>query len=421
MTDLLLEHLRDARRRTLALVDDLSDDELTVSKLDIVNPFLWELGHVAFFHDAFIRGHLDGQAPLLEGAARIYDSFKVDHDDRWDLPLPNRPDTLDYMKSVADDVEARLSNGGAGDREYCYRLTTLHEDMHGEAFVHMRQALGYPVPPMLDAVEDESGPWPGDVGVSGGRFMLGASPDTEDFVFDNEKWEHAVEVSEFRIARAPVTNAEFMEFVDGGGYDKEELWSAEGWVWRSKFEVCSPEYWRREGDGWKVEQFGEIDDLAPHRPVIHVGYHEAQAFCAWAGRRLPTEAEWEMAASLDPATGNKRRYPWGDATATSTHANLEGRLQGCVDVAAHAAGDSAVGCRQMIGNVWEWTDCAFYPFPGFVVDLPYREYSAPWFGYRKVLKGGAFTTRARLVNNTYRNFFTPDRRDIFAGFRTCAL
>jgi len=251
MTDLLLEHLRDARRRTLALVDDLSDDELTVSKLDIVNPFLWELGHVAFFHDAFIRGHLDGQAPLLEGAARIYDSFKVDHDDRWDLPLPNRADTLDYMKRVADDVEARLSNGGAGDREYCYRLTTLHEDMHGEAFVHMRQALGYPVPPMLDAVEDESGPWPGDVGVSGGRFMLGASPDTEDFVFDNEKWEHAVEVSEFCIARAPVTNAEFMEFVDGGGYDKEELWSAEGWVWRSKFEVCSPEYWRREGGGWK--------------------------------------------------------------------------------------------------------------------------------------------------------------------------
>jgi ergothioneine biosynthesis protein EgtB len=420
MTDHLLEHLRDARRRTLALVADLSDADLTVSKLEIVNPFLWELGHVAFFHDAFILGYLDGADPLLDGAPRIYDSFKVDHDDRWDLPLPDRGATLSYMARVAEAVEARLVARGSGEGDYCYWLSMLHEDMHGEAFVQTRQALGYPVPSMLSPVEDASGAWPGDVRVPGGRFMLGASRDTENFVFDNEKWAHEVEIPEFHIARAPVTNAEFVEFVESGGYDREELWTPEGWVWRCKFGVRAPEYWRNADGGWTRREFDVDVELAPHQPVRHVGYHDSQAYCAWAGRRLPTEAEWEMAASYESATGSKRRYPWGECAATPAHANLDGRLRGCVDVAAHPEGDSPVGCRQMLGNVWEWTDCAFYPFPGYVVDLPYREYSAPWFGYRKVLKGGAFPTRARLVNNCYRNFFTPDRRDIAAGFRTCA-
>ena len=160
--------------------------------------------------------------------------------------------------------------------------------------------------------------------------------------------------------------------------------------------------------------------LAEHQPVIHVCAHEAEAYCRWAGRRLPTEAEWELAASGLPIDGHKRRFPWGDARPTPEHANLDGRAGGCVDVAAHAEGESRQGCRQLIGNVWEWTASRFLPYPGFVVD-PYAEYSEPWFATpHRVLRGGCWATRARLLRNTWRNFYTPDRRDVFAGFRTCA-
>jgi iron(II)-dependent oxidoreductase len=155
---------------------------------------------------------------------------------------------------------------------------------------------------------------------------------------------------------------------------------------------------------------------------MHVNWHEANAWCRWAGRRLPSEAEWEYAAAAEPADGGndgKRIYPWGDTLGRKDEANLDAAVLGCVDVAAHGAGDTIWGCRQMIGNVWEWTASAFQPYPGFSPDV-YAEYSQPWFGSRKVLRGGAWATRSRLIKNTYRNFFPPDRRDIFAGFRTVA-
>ena len=154
--------------------------------------------------------------------------------------------------------------------------------------------------------------------------------------------------------------------------------------------------------------------------MIHVSWHEAQAFCRWAGRRLPTEAEWEMAASWDPVLLRNRRHPWGDAAPSAEHALLDARALGCADVAAFPAGDSAAGCRQMIGNAWEWTASPFEPYPGFVAG-DYAAYSAPWFGTRRVLRGGSWVTRARLIRPTWRNFYEPWRRDVFAGFRTCAL
>jgi iron(II)-dependent oxidoreductase len=245
-------------------------------------------------------------------------------------------------------------------------------------------------------------------------------------MFDNEKWAHAVEVAPFRMARAPVTNAEFAAFVDDGGYTRQEWWSYQGWVWHTKARAQHPLYWQRHGQGWQRRHFDTWVPLEPHAPVVHVNWYEAEAYCHWAGRRLPTEAEWEMAASAEPVSahgglsGRKRRYPWGDEPPTPERANLDARFSGCVDVGAFPAGDSAFGCRQMAGNVWEWTADAFYPFPGYVVDYPYREYSAPWFGYRRVLKGGAWATRSRLAYNTYRNFFPPARTDVLAGFRTCA-
>ncbi len=185
-------------------------------------------------------------------------------------------------------------------------------------------------------------------------------------------------------------------------------------------------YWRREGNDWLRRNFDEWVALDERLPVIHVNWHEADAYCRWAGRRLPTEAEWEMAASAEPTGKWARscnsasvRYPWGDDLPTPERANLDWRAMGCIPVDALPAGDSAFGCRQMIGNVWEWTASDFNPYPGFVAG-PYKEYSEPWFGDHKVLRGGCWVTRSRLIHNTYRNFYTPDRRDVWAGFRTCA-
>jgi len=426
-TAALVHMVQDARERTLALVADLEPAQLEVPLLALVNPFRWELGHVTFFYEAFLLQLLGQTKPLLVGAEDLYDSFKIDHDDRWSLPLPSRQQTLAYMQRVLDAVVERLQGHDPSAPEtYLYLLSVLHEDMHGEALTYMRQTLSYPAPQLGSTPAALGrGPLPGDVDIPGGTFYLGATPD-QAFVFDNEKWAHPVEVAPFRMARTPVTNAEFVAFVEDGGYQRRDWWSYQGWVWRTKAQTPHPLYWQHDGQGWWRQHFDTLVPLEPHAPVAHVTWYEAEAYCHWAGRRLPTEAEWEMAASAEPTpdgksiTGRKRRYPWGDEPPTPERATLDTRCLGCADVAAFPAGDSAFGCRQMAGNVWEWTASAFYPFPGYLVDYPYREYSAPWFGYRQVLKGGAWATRSRLAYNTYRNFFPPARNDVYAGFRTCA-
>jgi iron(II)-dependent oxidoreductase len=253
--------------------------------------------------------------------------------------------------------------------------------------------------------------------------LIGSAPGP-DFVFDNEMDAHEVVISPFAISRTAVTNAEFIAFVEDRGYERRKLWSEDGWRWRQGASARQPVYWLREGKDWCWREFDEVVPLRERLPVLHVNWHEADAYCRWAGRRLPTEAEWEMAAGAESTTNGerltRRRFPWGDEPATPERANLDWRTLGCVEVAALPAGDSALGCRQMIGNVWEWTASDFAPYPGFMPG-PYKEYSAPWFGDHKVLRGGCWTTRARLIHNGYRNFYQPDRRDVWAGFRTCAL
>ncbi|PWG64833.1 selenoneine synthase SenA [Sediminicurvatus halobius] len=421
--------LDDARRRTVELTGDLSGERRLGPKLSIVNPPQWEIGHVGFFYDHFVLRELHGLPDYrIPHAERLYDSMGVAHDDRWDLPLPTMADTLDYLRQVRDEMVARLPEGTAdAASSYAWQLAIFHEDMHGEAFAYTRQTLSDPPPALAtpaDLPEAAAGPLPGDVAVPGGEHLLG-SDETVPFRFDNEKQPHTVSVAPFRIARAPVTNAEFAQFVADGGYRRRELWSEAGWAWREAEGLEAPCYWRRDGDGWQLRWFDRWLPLPPHQPVAHVSYYEAEAYCAWAGRRLPTEVEWEVAASRVPdgdrLAPGKRLYPWGDALPERPPANLDGYRLGAVDVAAFPEGESACGCRQMLGNVWEWTSSLFQPFPGFQADL-YADYSEPWFKEgRRVLRGGAWATRSRLVNNNFRNFFTPERNDTIAGFRTCAL
>ncbi len=427
----LIEDLTEVRKRTLELVSDLSDEQLMGPQLDIINPLLWEIGHVAWFHEKWTLRQLWNHESVREDADYLYDSMAVAHDVRWDLLLPSRQGTLDYMQEVLDRIIERLDAGEPGEDAYFYQLGLLHEDMHDEAFTYTRQTLEYPAPPMF-AQEESSGFTPDaggslaqDVDVPGGPYLLGATQDIP-FVFDNEKWAHPVEIKPFQIASRAVTNAEYLAFVEDRGYQRRDWWSEAGSEWLQEVQSEHPVYWKRESPTrWLRRHFNEYVPLEGDLPVIHVNWFEAQAYCRWVGRRLPTEAEWEMAASTEfdsdgtPREG-KRWFPWGDEAPGSGQANLNWQAMGCVSAGALGEGDSAVGCRQMIGNVWEWTASGFLPYPGFVAD-PYKHYSEPWFGTRRVLRGGCWVTRSRLIRNTWRNYYTPDRRDVLAGFRTCTL
>ena len=420
--------VRDARRRTMEVVEDLSDEQLHGPQLRIVNPLLWEIGHVTWFQEKWALRHAGGEAPMRADSDSLYDSAAIPHDTRWNLRLPSRDDTLAYMRAVRNRVLERIERGNLTESDrYFITLAVFHEDMHTEAFTYTRQTHGWSAP-VFSGLEPgsscEGGPLGGDVEIPGGRFRLGALHE-EPFVFDNEKWAHAVAVEPFAIARAAVTQAQFLEFVEQKGYNRREFWSEAGWGWRESVSAGHPVYWKREAAGrWLRRNFDQWVPLEAHRPVLHVNWWEAEAFCNWAARRLPTELEWEVAAAGESSdsskelAGVKRRFPWGDHSPRAEHANLGWRAMGTADVGAMAAGDSAFGCRQMIGNVWEWTADDFAPYPGFEVD-PYREYSEPWFGTHKVLRGGAWPTQPRLLRNTWRNFYTPDRRDVWAGFRTC--
>jgi iron(II)-dependent oxidoreductase len=373
----LIAALEDSRRRTLELVNDLSEEQLQMPMLPIINPTVWEVGHVGWFQEKWVLRHQRREPPLLENGDAWWDSAAVAHDTRWDLPLPSIKEIMAYLQRVLERVtEGLMQQSPSEDEAYFCWLACMHEDMHGEALTYTRQTLGYPAPAHLrNATPVVAGP-KGDAAFAGGTFCLGARRG-QRFVFDNEKWEHPVDLVPFRMSRSLVSCSEFAAFVDDGGYERRDWWCEQGWEWRRRVGAQMPVYWIRDGSKWFVRDFDQVVPLDASKPILHVNWYEADAYCRWVGRRLPTEAEWELAASqLD-------------------------RLE------------------QMTGAAWQWTTNDFGPYPGFVRD-PYKEYSEPWFGSPyKVLRGSCHVTQPRLVRNTWRNFYTKDRRDVFGGFRTC--
>lgn len=345
--DTLSSDLVAARDHFSRITSGLDGARLLGPKLAIVNPPLWEIGHVGWFqeHWCLREGRLGEK--LLPNADALYDSSNVAHDTRWDLPLPTLSQTRQYLTDVLHQTLERLAREPENERlRYFVRLSTLHEDMHAEALHYTHQTLGYPDPAPVQNVKSGSDL---DLEFAGGTLRLGAEKNEERFVFDNEKGAHDVEVAPFAISGRPVTNGEYREYVDAGH--------------------PAPRYWR----GSQERRFDQWIALDPDAPVRHVSWNEAQGYCRWAGRRLPTEAEWQFASA---------KVHWGD--------------------------------------VWEWTSSPFAPFPGFSAD-PYADYSQPWFHTHKVLKGASFATPRRVVHPAFRNFYVPERADIFAGFRTCKM
>ncbi len=425
--NILIADLNDARQRTLALINDLNAKQLIGPQLDTVNPLLWEIGHVAYFHELWILRHLDNAESFLNNADALYDSINIAHDDRWNLPLLTLDETRHYMQQVLEAEISRLKNHNKVTEKdiYLIRYALFHEDMHTEAFTYTRRTLNYSAPTFTNTRLNDplynAEPLDGDIEITGGEYYLGAPQDIE-FCFDNEKWQHPVQVKPFAIAKAATTFQQFADFVNDDGYLQKSFWDTDGWAWLQKNNISQPNGWKKASGGhWLIKQFEQWQPMQPQAAVIHINWYEASAWCRWAGRRLPSEAEWELAASGTPDNINaKRTYPWGNTPPTKLQANMNSRALRTIDAGALPKSDSGFGCRQMLGNCWEWTQDTFNPYPDFVADM-YGDYSQPLFGRTKVLRGGGWATPSRMIRNTWRTYYGPDRNDVFAGFRSCAL
>ena len=422
----LAEDLDHARGRSLGLLDPLSEDEQVRQHSRIMSPLVWDLAHVGNFEELWLLREVAHASPLLQPEIdKLYDAFEHARAERAKLPLLGpaaartyigdvRGKALDVLERVELDPESRLLNDA-----YVYRMVVQHEQQHDEtmlATIQLMEGRAYPVverrPPPGRTVR------PAEVRVDGGTFPMGT--DVDPWAYDNERPAHEVDLPAFWIETVPVDNAAYAGFVEAGGYADPRFWTEAGWAWRQKAGLEHPQFWHREGPGsWSRRRYGHAEALPPHEPAQHVCWYEADAYARWAGKRLPTEAEWEKAASWDPVARRKRRFPWGDEEATERHANLGQRHFGPASVGAYPAGASACGCHQMVGDVWEWTSSDFTPYPGFGY-FPYREYSDVFFGSDyKVLRGGSWATHASVARTTFRNWDWPIRRQIFAGFR-CA-
>jgi gamma-glutamyl hercynylcysteine S-oxide synthase len=307
----LVDMVRDARAATLAFVADSDARTLMGPKLDVVNPLLWEIGHVAWFQEHFILRRLDGRAPLRAEADALYDSARVAHGKRWDLPLPSLEWTKAYAQDVQDAVIERLDGPIASDLDsYFYQLVTFHEDMHTEAFTYSRQTLGRPqirFDTSRHVPNAPAGPCPGDVAIPGGAFKLGGSPDAA-FVFDNEKWATDRRVEPFAIARAPVTNEAYARFVEAGGYVTKDVWCDDGWAWLQSTGSRLPAYWQGTAGAWRVRHFDTVVELPPHQPVMFVNWPRWPVIGTWKAHAT-VGAGWPSVQCWG-ASQSRRRRRW---------------------------------------------------------------------------------------------------------------
>ena len=423
MPDFYGDLLAEARERTLALIAPVRERDADRQHSPVASPLAWDLGHIAAFEDLWLCHRAGGLAPLRPDLWEVYDATETPRSDRGQLdflPLREARAFMDQVRARTVEVLARADLSQGSDPlnalGFVWEMVLRHEHQHNETMLQGLQLApaGIFVPERSPIAGLARGSRPGMVTVAAGPFLLGAGDD--QFAYDNERGRQEVELPAFAIDRTPVTVGQYLEWIDDGGYERREHWSEEGWAWRRHEAVERPLYLGTDGRTRSFERVGmpRLDE-----PVMHVSWFEADAYARARGTRLPTEAEWEKAATWDAAAGSKRSYPWGEAAPDPTLANLDQTAFAPAPVGAHPKGASAYGVLGMIGDAWEWTASDFGPYARFGA-FPYREYSAIFFeqGYR-VLRGGSWATRARTAHPTFRNWDLPQRRQIFAGFR-CA-
>lgn len=419
--------LAEARARTLLLLAPLTDEDLSRQHDTLMSPILWDLGHIAHFEELWLTRNLDGPIEFVEMPG-LYNPFEYPRKERGSLTLPGLAAIKPIMEEIRDRVIQRLSTTDFGSQQallrdgYVYQMVVQHEYQHNETMLQTLQlkhgdpykpAVRFELPPSPDIV-----PAAGEMTrFPGGTVEIGTGDRTA--AYDNERPRHTVDLAPFWMDVTPVTNADFVTFIAAGGYTERKYWSDAGWTWLQGSGVTAPKHWVWDNGRWISRVMDRIGPVHPRHPVCHVCYHEAEAFAAFAGKRLPTELEWEAAAAWDPARGCTVTYPWGEELPTRALANVDQLSFSTAPVWSYGQNVSPIGCYGMIGDVWEWTSSDFHGYPGFEA-FPYPEYSEVFFGSEyKVLRGGSWATRPGAIRTTFRNWDYPIRRQIFSGFR-CA-
>jgi ergothioneine biosynthesis protein EgtB len=449
----IVDLYQQVRARTMQIVAPLEVEDFVIQTADFMSPPRWHIGHTSWFFETVLRAHLPGYKIYSEEYLFYFNSYyegfgaRIERPKRGTKSRPTVKDTVSYREHI--DVEMlrfldsldKLPNSEAVLS--LVRLGLEHEMQHQELLVYdikhlLCDQFAAPMKPTPQAsVKVE-----GMAEIEGGLFWLGYRTGSDrvgafvsdvdqsgdkaphsklDFAFDNEKPKHQVFLQDFAIAKAPVSNGEFLEFIRDGGYQNFRWWFSEGWeaVNREKWEA--PLYWEQHNGEWLIRDFSGVHPAASKasEPVSHVSYFEASAFAKWAGKRLPTEAEWEKAACYDSGDAVRKVFPWGNESPDTAHANLfENELWSVAPIGAFPTGASSYGCQQMIGDVWEWTTSDYVPYPGFKSE--FDEYNDKWFVNQKVLRGGSFATPQLHIRSTYRNFFHAHERWMVSGFR-CAM
>lgn len=405
LADVLTQRLEKVRSRTRWLTDHLDAEALGRRPNEIMSPPVWDLGHIAAQEELWlVRGLLNAPSrhPELEAA---YDAALTPRSERTSIPILGAEEVRRYMDEVRSDALRALASADLSDDGpvltadgYVFEMIVEHEAQHTETMLQAFKLLppgGY-LPPRRDPRPAGSAA-PARVEIPQGEFTMGA--DARGFAYDCERAQHSAGVSGAWIDSLPTTNAAHAAFIADGGYARRELWSPEGWAWRSEHEIEAPLYWERDGEGgWLERSFERTEAVAPDEPVCHISWYEADAHARWAGGRLPTEQEWER-AGIGGGTGTLDQTTFAPASCGAWPSRSE------------------VGCRQMHGDVWEWTSSDFLAYPGFRA-FPYPEYSEVFFGGPyKVLRGGSWATQPEALRPTFRNWDLPQRRQIFSGMR----
>ncbi len=416
--------LTEARDRTLLLISGLSDEDLHQQHDPLMSPIIWDVGHIAHFEELWLTQNLDGPIEFSEMPG-LYNPFEHPRATRASLALPTLSQMMERLAEIRrrvlerlDTVEFDESNPLLRDG-YVYNMVLQHEYQHNETILQTLQLKkGAPYRAPRKIIFDQRVARDCEmIAFDGGRVTIGTND--RSAAYDNERPQHGVDLRPFLIDRDSVTNARYLEFVSDNGYQRAELWSEAGRRWLAESAAVAPKYWVRDGEEWITRSMDVTRLVEPAKPVCHVCYHEAEAFSRWDKKRLPTEFEWEAAASWDPSSNDSREFPWGNDSADSRSANIDQLAFDTSPVGTYDRNVSPIGCYGLIGDVWEWTSSNLSAYPGFQT-FPYKEYSEEFFGPDyKVLRGGSWATRPGAIRNTFRNWDYPIRRQIFSGFR-CA-
>lgn len=423
----------ETRARTLALFRLAREEDLHESPGFGFRPIIWHLAHIGVFEAYWLLQKLKNEKAPDERYERIFDPINTPR--QQSKNLPTRREMEDYLIRVRERVlkylgETQFDESDPHLRDgYLFRLVLEHEQQHQETLAYLFQLLSPSKktrPASLEPVNrlkpvvaaTELAHANKMVSVAEGPFVMGATDDA--FAYDNERPPHIVHVPAFKIDKLLTTNEEYARFITEGGYKRREWWSDEGWEWREREDWNAPLYWTQQNGGWREQRMFDEILMDGQHPVVGVSWYEAEAYARFMNKRLPTEAEWEKAASRDTEREQKRRYSWGDQKPSSAFCNFNYHFWGTTPVGSFPDGASATGCLDMTGNVWEWTSSAFMGYPNFK-PFPYPEYSQEWFdGDHRVLKGGSWATQASTLRVSFRNFFRRHFRIAFSGIRCAA-